>query len=85
MSTQSRLRLTRIALYYYTEKYTLSFSWRCRWHWWPERRETGDDGWFVRWGWFIVEKDAWPQDDPWGGKTVQLRLDILSNAMSDES
>lgn len=77
-----RFRLTRIGLYFYHRRYTLSFSWRGRWTNCPSLlRHTLNGGWTLVCGPLILERDAWPEGDDWGEQTAEIRLGILTGLL----
>jgi len=79
-----RLNLTRIGVYWYTPRRTLSFSWRCRWKWWPERLACdANGGWSIWWGWFCWENLVFEEDDPWGAERAELTAAILRKVIEN--
>lgn len=84
-----KLRITRIAVYLYYRRFTLSFSWRCRWNWLPELQRDclEDGGWNLWWGWFSLELLRWREGDDWGeeaGESMAGTLEILAEMMNEE-
>lgn len=74
-----RFRVTRIAAYFYHSRFTLSFSWRCIWHWLPSfDRPDCNGGWGIIWGWFWLEKLKFDPYDDWGQERAEIQLGILN-------
>lgn len=78
-----RLNITRSGIYWYTKRYTLSFNWRCRWHWWPEGRQGHNGGGRIVWGWWMAEKLAFAPDDDWGEEEAERQCMILGWLVED--
>ncbi len=70
-----RFRLTRIAIYFYHRRFTLSFCWRLRWHCRPEWDSdvAGWNGWSLIWGWWKLEKLNFGPKDDWGEEMCQIQ------------
>gem|GEM_PF-5413953 len=71
-----RIRITRLGIYFYHRRFTLSLTRGCRWKWLPGRtRWDSSDG--VIWGSAWLEITWWEPGDDWGEKASEIRASIL--------
>jgi hypothetical protein len=74
-----KFRITSNGAYLYHRRFTLSFTWRCRWTWLPElqRWALADGGWNLWWGWCALELLRWREGDDWGEEAGESMADTF--------
>lgn len=79
-----KLRLTRIGVYVYTKRRTVSFTWKCRWFWKPSLFRM-HPGFMLHWGWWMLENFVFDEDDDWGEQKAEDLGAILLHALDSEA
>ena len=75
---RERIRFTRGGIYFYHRRYTLSFTWKCRWHWLPFRGIRDCNGSYgFGWGYWMIEKLCFDPCDDWGVGQAKLAARIF--------
>ena len=74
----SHFAFRRTGIWRYTPRATWCFVWNCRWFWLPSvSRDEVRGGWWVHWGWFMLEKFAFDEWDDWGEERAEQMADVL--------
>lgn len=77
-----KFRITRIALYAYHRRGTLSFGWRYRMQWWPEWYHDSF-GWFFGFWRFGIELLVHDKNDPWGERHAEEMAEVWNMVVNE--